>query len=103
MDFLSVRFLVESIRMPARFNEKEGPLVKIRMSNMVPVGVKEDGTLVIAATIDCAYWDTAAAEFVQRKELKGKRRVLLVAGIASDRAKQEFGKARWMLRSGLRS
>ena len=89
--------------MLARFNEKEGPLVKIRMSNMVPVGVKEDGTLVIAATIDCAYWDTAAAEFVQRKELKGKRRVLLVAGIASDRAKQEFGKAGWMLRSGLRS
>jgi hypothetical protein len=29
--------------------------------------------------------------------------VLLVAGIASDRAKQEFGKAGWMLRSGLRS
>ena len=103
MDFLSVRFLVESIRMLARFNEKEGPLVKIRMSNMVPVGVKEDGTLVAAAAIDCAYWDKAAAEFAQRKELMGKRRVLLVAGIASERAKQEFGKAGWILRSEFRS
>jgi hypothetical protein len=97
-----VRFLVESVRMLARFNEKEGPLVKFRMSNMVPVGVKEDGTLVAAAAIDCAYWDKAAAEFAQRKELKGKRRVLLISGIASDRAKQEFDKAGWILRSGLR-
>ena len=97
-----VRFLVESVRMLTRFNEKEGPLVKFRMSNMVPVGVKEDGTLVIAVAIDCAYWDKAAAEFAQRKELKGKRRVLLISGIASDRAKQEFDKAGWMLRSGLR-
>jgi hypothetical protein len=98
-----VRFLVESIRMLTRFNENEGPLVKLRMSNMVPVGVREDGTLVIAVAIDYAWWDKAAAEFAQRKELKGKRRMLLVAGIASDRAKQEFGKAGWMLRSGLRS
>ena len=97
-----VRFFVESVRMLARFNEKEGPLVKLRMSNMVPVGVKEDGTLVAAAAIDYAYWDKAAAEFAQRKELKAKRRVLLVAGIASDRARQEFGKAGWTLRTGLR-
>jgi hypothetical protein len=88
--------------MLARFNEKEGPLVKFRMSNMVPVGVKEDGTLVAAAAIDYAWWDKAAAEFAQRKELKGKRRVLLVAGIASDRARQEFGNVGWMLRTGLR-
>jgi len=98
-----VRFLVESVRMLGQFQGKESRLVKLRMSGMVPLGIAEDGTLVIAAAIDCAYWDKAAAEFAQRKELKGKRRVLLVAGIASDRAKQEFGKAGWMLRSGLRS
>jgi len=98
-----VRFFVESVRMLARFNEKEGRLVKLRMSNMVPVGVEADGTLVAAAAIDYAYWDKAAAEFAQRKELQGKRKVLLVAGIASNRAKQEFDRAGWMLRSGLRS
>jgi len=72
------------------------------MSGIVPVGIAEDGTPVIAAAIDYAYWDKAAAEFAQRKELKAKRRVLLVTGTASNRAKQEFGKAGWMLRSGLR-
>ena len=97
-----VRFFFESVRMLARFNEKEGRLVKLRMSNMVPVGVEADGTLVVAAAIDYAYWDKAAAEFAQRKELKAKRRVVLVADVASDRARQEFGKAGWTLRTGLR-
>jgi hypothetical protein len=97
-----VRFFIESVRMLARFNEKEGPLVRLKMSNTVPVGVKEDGTLVAAAAIDYAYWDKAAAEFAQRKELKGKRRVVLVAGGASDRAKQEFEKTGLTLRTALR-
>jgi len=97
-----VRFLVESVRMLARFNEKEGRLVKLRMSNMVPFGVAADGTLVIAAAIDYAYWDKAAAEFAQRKELKGKRRVLLVSGAASERAKMEFAKVGWTIHTGLR-
>ena len=55
-----------------------------------------------AAAIDYAYWDKAAAEFAQRKALKGKRRVLLVAGIASDRAKREFERAGWRLQTGQR-
>jgi hypothetical protein len=97
-----VRFLVESVRLLGLDHGKESRLVKLRMSGMVPVGIADDGTVVIAAAIDYAWWDKAAAEFTQRKELKGKRRVLLIAGIASDRAKQEFGKAGWMIRSGLR-
>ena len=97
-----VRFLVESVRMLGRYHQKEARLTKLSMSNMVPVGIKEDETLVAAAAIDYAYWDKMAAEFAQRKELKGKRRVLLIAGIASERAKQEFDKAGFTLQSGLR-
>ncbi len=72
------------------------------MSGMVPLGVAGDGTLVIAAAIDHAYWDATAAEFGQREELAGKRRVLLVAGTASPRARQELERAGWTLRGGLR-
>jgi hypothetical protein len=57
---------------------------------------------VIAATTDYVYWDKTAAEFMQRKELRGKWRVLLAAGGTSDRARQEFVKAGWTLRTGLR-
>ena len=97
-----VRFLIESVRMLGQYNGKEARLAKLQMSGIVPVGVADNGTLVIAAAIDYAWWDKAAAEFAQRKDLKGKRRVLLVAGIASERAKQEFAKSGWTLRTGLR-
>jgi hypothetical protein len=97
-----VRFLVESVRMLGEFQKKEGGLTKLRMSGMVPVGIAGDGTLVVAAAIDYVYWDRDAAAFAQRKELKAKRRILLVAGTASDRAKQEFDKMGFSLRSGLR-
>ena len=97
-----VRFLVESVRMLGKFQEKEAPLVKLRMSEMVPIGIEKDGTLVVAAAVDYVYWDKTAAEFAQRKALKGKRRVLLVAGIASDRAKQEFESAGWKFETGQR-
>jgi hypothetical protein len=97
-----VRFLVESVRMLGQYQGKQSRLVKLRMSGMVPVGVADDATVVAAAAIDYAYWDKAAAEFAQRKELKQKRRVLLVAGAASERARKEFDKAGWMLRTGLR-
>jgi hypothetical protein len=97
-----VRFLVESVRMLGQYQGKDARLTKLRMSGIVPVGIADDGTLVIAAAIDCAWWDKTAAEFAQRKELKAKRRVLLVTGIASNRAQQEFAKAGWTLRTGLR-
>ena len=98
----NVRFLIESVRMLGQYSGKESRLAKLRMSGIVPVGIADDGTLVIAAAVDYAWWDKAAAEFARRKDLKAKRRVLLVAGIASERAKQEFAKAGWTLHTGLR-
>jgi hypothetical protein len=96
------RFLVDSIRMLGRYSKSDARLVKLTMSNMVPVGIERDGTPVAAVAIDYAYWDETAAQFAQRKELHGKRRVLLVAGAVSARAKQQFERAGVTLRSGLR-
>ena len=38
-----VRFLVESVRMLGKFHLKGPPLVKLRMSEMVPIGIEKDG------------------------------------------------------------
>jgi hypothetical protein len=97
-----VRFLVESVWMLGQFHGKETPLAKLQMSRMVPVGIAADKTLVAAAAIDFAYWDSAAADFAQRTELKAKRRILLIAGTATERAKEEYRKAGWEVRSRLR-
>jgi hypothetical protein len=72
------------------------------MSNLVPVGITADGTLVAAAAVDYAYWNEDAALFAQRKDLGAKKRVLLLAGKASNRAKLELEKAGLSLASGQR-
>jgi hypothetical protein len=72
------------------------------MSKLVPVGVTADGTLVVSAAIDYAFWDKSAAEFVQRKGLDDKKKVLLIAGAASERANAELAKAGFTVRTGLR-
>ncbi len=97
-----VRFLVESVRMLGQYKGNEGRLTKLTMSNMVPVGISEAGTPVAAAAIDYAYWNQGAAEFAQRKEMRGKRRALLISGNASELAKQRLDKAGVALRTGLR-
>ncbi len=96
------RFLIESIRMLAQYHAKDAPVVKLRMSHLVPVGVDRDGTLVAAAAVDYVYWDRNTAEFAQRREFAGKRRVVLVAGPASATAKKAFAQAGITLRPDLR-
>ena len=98
-----VRFLLESLGMLAVHHRKEGRFARLRMSNLVPVGVAKDGSVVASAAIDYGTWDNDAAAFAGRKELAAKSRTLLVAGQLSPRAKQELEKAGWKVRAGLRS
>jgi hypothetical protein len=97
------RFLLDSIAMLANHHQKDGKLASLRMSNLVPVGVTQDGQVVASAAIDYGTWDDDAIAFTQRKELAGKARTLLVAGQLSPRAKQELEKAGWKVRTGLGS
>jgi hypothetical protein len=96
------RFLIDSIRMLAQHHAKDSPIMKLTMSHLVPVGVDRDGTLGAAAAIDYLYWDKNTAEFSQRREFSGKRRVVLVAGPASTTATKAFAAAGITLRPDLR-
>lgn len=98
-----VRFLLESLAMLAAHQPKEGRFPRLRMSNLVPVGVAKDGSVVASVAIDYGTWDSDAAAFASRKDLAAKSRTLLVAGHLSPRAKQELEKAGWKVRTGLRS
>jgi len=97
------RFLLESLAMLALHHEKEARLAKISMSDLVPVGATGTGALVAALGIDYGVWDDGTAGFAQRKELRGASKTPLIAGNLSDRARQEFAKAGWTVKAGLRS
>ena len=97
------RFLLESVAMLVTHHQKEGRLVKIRMSNLVPIGVTADGAVIAALAIDYGVWSEDAAAFAQRKELAAISRTLLVAGNLSPRAKQELEKTGWKIKTGIRN
>jgi len=94
----NVRFLVESVRLLGQYDGRAGPFTRLFMSNMVPAAATADGTVVAAAAIDYAYWDQAAADFAQRREFGAKRKTLLVAGNASQRAHEAFAQKGWQVR-----
>jgi hypothetical protein len=98
-----VRFLLESLAMLAAHHQKDGKLAGIRMSNLVPVGVAADGSLVASVAIDYGTWDKDAADFTERKDLAAKAKTLLVAGKLSPQAKQALEKAGWTVKAGLRA
>lgn len=94
----NVRFLVQSLRMLATYDGRAGRLTKLGMSTLVPFAITDEGAIVAAAAIDYAYWDQAAADFAQRGDLRGKHKVLLVAGGASYRAQEAFERKGWQVR-----
>jgi hypothetical protein len=72
------------------------------MSNLVPVGVTADGSLVAAVGIDYGIWDKDAAAIAQRQMFKAPKKTILVAGRLSPQAQQAIRKAGWTVNSELR-
>ena len=94
------RFLVRSLALLGVYHH-DNPLVQIRMRGIVPVAKAKDGSLVAAAAIDYLYWSEEAASFARAHELAATKRVVLIAGAASDRAAAEFSRLGWNVRGGL--
>ncbi|MFO1396486.1 MAG: hypothetical protein U1F48_05420 [Burkholderiales bacterium] len=94
----NVRFLVESVRMLGLYDGHSGRLVKLAMSGIVPFAITDENAVVAAAAIDYLYWDAMAAEFAHRGNFRAKRKVLLVAGGASQRAHEAFDARGWQVR-----
>lgn len=97
-----VRFLLESLQMLGRYHATEGGFAAIRMSNMVPVGIAKDGTVVPSVAVDYVYWDAEAARFARRADVSAKRRVLLIAGNASELARKQLARAGFSVRAEYR-
>jgi hypothetical protein len=50
------------MRMLGQYHGKDAQITKIRICGIVPVDIAEDGTPMVAAAIDYAYWDKARGQ-----------------------------------------
>ena len=98
---IPARFLVRAVALLA-LQQRDTPIARVHMRGIVPIGKASDGTVVAAAAVDYLYWNEEAATFARAQELAGAKRVLLIQGEASARASEEFSRAGWKVRAGLR-
>ena len=96
------RYLLESLAMLETHHRQTEKFARIKMSNLVPVGMTNEGAIVAAVAIDYGTWDKTAAAFAQRKDLLASKRTLLVAGKLSSTARASIEKAGWEVKPGLR-
>ena len=92
-----VRGLIESVNLLADHHRRVAPLAELRLSSPLVVASRQDGGLVAALSVDYLFWNAAAAELLARPELKSARRVFMVSGRTSLRARQELERAGWEL------
>jgi len=88
-------FCVETLDLMGRVHAGDHPLARIAMLENFPVGIANDGTIVVALQWDYAAWTSAAAAFTsQIQELaqkSGNKGVFIaLSGQASPRLQQEL-------------
>jgi hypothetical protein len=86
---------VQSARMLGLYHEIEAPLRRLISGGHVLLAISRDEALVVVLPFDLIYWDRATEEifravraYADDARLSG--RVLLVAGVATARAREEF-------------
>lgn len=91
------RFLVQTLRMTARYHETVKPLQSLVVLGTVAARTA-DGEVVVAAPVDYLSWTEGVARFSANEELAGPHRALHVAGRLTDRARDELAGRGWTVR-----
>ncbi|HVO87755.1 MAG TPA: hypothetical protein VMV45_04370 [Casimicrobiaceae bacterium] len=94
---VQARFMVNALHLLHAFGERGDPVTELRMSGRVPIGISKSGVVVVPAALDYLPWTEQLATFVNRKDVAGKRHVLLVTGRASDIARRELAARQWQI------
>jgi hypothetical protein len=96
------RFFLESLAMLANHHSKVERFSRLKMSQIVPIGVTANKSIVVAVAIDYGTWDKDTAAFMQRSTFNAPKKTLLVAGKLSPLAQSNISKAGWQISTGLR-
>ncbi len=88
------RYLVQTLRMTARYHETVKPLEALVVLGTVAARAK-DGEVVIAAPVDHLAWTVALDRFTANEELAASKRSVHLAGRLTDRADAELRGRGW--------
>lgn len=90
------RYLVETLRMTARYHKTIKPLQSLDVRGTV-TALAQDGELVVAAPVDYLSWSENLDRFTQQPELAVPSRSIHLAGRTTDRARTALQERGWLL------
>ncbi len=88
------RYLVETLRMTARYHQTVKPLRALMVAGTA-VALAEDGELVVAAPVDYLSWNESLDRFARQEELTAPRRSMHLAGDLTEKARTELEALGW--------
>jgi len=96
------RYLVETLRMTAKYHQTVKPLKTLAVLGTV-VARTADGETIVAAPVDYLSWNRSAARFASRPDLAAPQRSIYLAGRLTARARSELETHGWKVhdKSGL--
>ncbi len=88
------RFVVGAVQMLARHHEQVTPLASLQVQGTV-VAQTRDGAIIVPGPVDYLSWTKTIDRFSRRPDLTQPKRVLLLSGEASPRARRELERRAW--------
>jgi hypothetical protein len=89
------RFMLNGVSMVRQIGTEQDPVVNLELARRIMVVRTRGGRVEVPAPVDYAAWTEPVKAFAERKDLKGARRTILVAGTASERAREGLQAAGW--------
>jgi len=90
------RYLVQTVRMTARYHETVKPLEALVVLGTVAARTK-DGEIVVAAPVDYLTWNESVDRFTANQELAASKRSVHLAGRLTNRAEAELQNREWVV------
>src|SRR5437762_939860 len=89
------RFMGNAIAMARQISTERDPVVALDLVGRIMVVRTRGGRVMVPAPVDYVVWTEPVKAFAERKDLKGAQRDILVAGIASARAREGLQATGW--------
>ena len=90
------RFVVGAVQMLARYHEQVKPLATVQVQGTV-VARTQDGAIIVPGPVDYLSWTKTIDRFTRRPDLTQPKRMLLLSGQASPRARRELERRDWIV------
>lgn len=94
---IEARYVINSVAMLSKHAKAGSLITGVKAAGNVLAATSADGKLIIPVPMDWIDWVKPVEDFSRRTDLMGTERLILISGMATQKAKQELTKSGWVV------